>query len=53
MTSTGNFSQRVDALRKLIAETDAIIIGAGSGQSTAAGLDNAGEDFRRKYAPFF
>ncbi|MBR3783500.1 MAG: Sir2 silent information regulator family NAD-dependent deacetylase [Bacteroidales bacterium] len=52
MTSTGNFSQRVDALRKLIAETDAIIIGAGSGLSTAAGLDYAGEDFRREFAPW-
>ena len=52
MTSTGNFSQRVDALRKLFAETDAIIIGAGSGLSTAAGLDYAGEDFRREFAPW-
>jgi len=52
MTSTGNFSQRVDALRKLLAQADAIIIGAGAGLSTAAGLDYAGEDFRREFAPW-
>ena len=50
MTSTGNFSQRIDNLRKLLAEADAIIIGAGSGLSTAAGLDYAGEDFRSLFA---
>ena len=52
MTSTENFSQRIDTLRKLIAEAEAIIIGAGSGLSTAAGLDYAGEDFRSEFAPW-
>lgn len=52
MTSTESYSQRIDALRKAIAETDAIIIGAGAGLSTAAGLDYAGDDFRREFAPW-
>ena len=52
MTSTESFSQRIDTLRKLIAEAEAIIIGAGSGLSTAAGLDYAGEDFRSEFAPW-
>ena len=52
MTSTDNFSTRVEALKKAIAEADNIIIGAGSGLSTAAGLDYAGEDFRREFAPW-
>lgn len=52
MTSTENFSARIDALRKLLADADAILIGAGSGLSTAAGLDYAGEDFHREFAPW-
>ena len=50
MTSTGNFSQRIDFLRNAIKEADHIIIGAGSGLSTAAGLDYAGEEFRQFFA---
>jgi NAD-dependent SIR2 family protein deacetylase len=41
---------RIEALRQAIIEADHIIIGAGSGLSTAAGLDYAGEDFRREFA---
>jgi len=41
---------RIEALRQAIKEADHIIIGAGSGLSTAAGLDYAGEDFRREFA---
>ncbi len=39
-------------MRQAIKETDRIVIGAGSGLSTAAGLDYAGEDFRREFAPW-
>jgi NAD-dependent SIR2 family protein deacetylase len=35
-----------------LAQADAVIIGAGAGLSTAAGLDYAGEDFRREFAPW-
>ena len=52
MKSTENYSQRIDSLRNLITEADALIIGAGSGLSTAAGLDYAGEVFRREFAPW-
>lgn len=52
MTSTDNFSTRVDALKRAIAEADYIIIGAGSGLSTAAGLDYAGDAFHREFAPW-
>ena len=41
---------RIEALRQAIKKADHIIIGAGSGLSTAAGLDYAGEDFRREFA---
>ena len=49
MTSTNEYSQRIEQLRQLIAEADYILIGAGAGLSAAAGLDYAGEDFRREF----
>lgn len=52
MPSTANFSERLESLREAIRSADHIIIGAGSGLSTAAGLDYAGEDFRREFAPW-
>ncbi len=50
MTSTASYSERIDLLRQAIKDTNYIIIGAGSGLSTAAGLDYVGEDFRREFA---
>ena len=52
MTYTANYSERIDLLRNAIKKADNIIIGAGSGLSTAAGIDYAGEDFRREFAPW-
>ena len=49
MTSTKNFYERLAALKQQIAEADCIIIGAGSGLSSAAGIDYAGADFRREF----
>lgn len=49
---TMDYCERIDALRQAIAEADHIVIGAGAGLSTAAGLDYAGEDFRREFAPW-
>ena len=43
---------RLDFLRQAIGEADNIIIGAGSGLSTAAGIEYAGEEFRREFAPW-
>ena len=39
-------------MKQLVNEADHIIIGGGAGLSTAAGLDYAGEDFRREFAPW-
>lgn len=52
MTSTVSYLERIESLRQAIKEADRIIIGAGSGLSTAAGLDYAGENFRREFAPW-
>ena len=52
MTFTANYSERIDFLRKAIREADHIIIGAGSGLSTAAGIDYGGEEFRCEFAPW-
>ncbi|MBR1558434.1 MAG: Sir2 silent information regulator family NAD-dependent deacetylase [Prevotella sp.] len=49
MTSTNDYSQRIEQLHRLIAEADYILIGAGAGLSAAAGLDYAGEDFRKEF----
>ena len=52
MTSTNDYSHRIDRLRKLIAEADSIIIGAGAGLSTAAGLQYSGEEFEHYFHPW-
>ena len=49
---TMDYRERIDALRQAIVEADHIVIGAGAGLTTAAGLDYAGEDFRREFAPW-
>ena len=38
MTSTASFSERIESLRQALRSADNIIIGAGSGLTTAAGL---------------
>ena len=52
MTSTTNYSNRIDSLRQALRTADYLIIGAGSGLTTAAGLDYAGDDFRSEFAPW-
>ena len=47
-TSTSGFSERLADLQRLIADADYVLIGAGAGLTTAAGIDYAGEDFRRE-----
>ena len=49
MISTKNFSERIAVLKHQIAEADNVLIGAGSGLSSAAGIDYAGTDFRREF----
>lgn len=45
-------AERLKKARQAIAHADYIIIGAGSGLSTAAGLSYDGEDFRREFKPW-
>ena len=49
VTSTSSFSERKEWLGEQIAEADYVLIGAGAGLTTAAGIDYAGEDFRREF----
>ena len=39
-------------IRKLIEQADCILIGAGAGLSTSAGIDYAGDEFKKEFAPF-
>lgn len=55
-TSTESYSEQINRLKNEIENADAIVIGAGAGMSTSAGLTYDGErfetyfsDFRRKY----
>lgn len=52
MTFTNNFSERIAHVRRLIAEADHILIGAGAGLSAAAGLNYTGADFEREFKPW-
>lgn len=52
MRSTGSFSDNVARLREELCSADAILIGAGAGMSTAAGISYSGERFMRYFADF-
>lgn len=49
MIYIGSYSERISRLCTLLDKADHIIVGAGSGLSSAAGLDYAGEDFHREF----
>lgn len=50
--STANFLTNIALAKEKIASADAILVGAGAGLSTAAGLIYDGEDFRKNFADF-
>lgn len=50
--STNHYLQAVDAICAALRDADAILIGAGSGLSTAAGLTYSGERFDKYFADF-
>lgn len=50
--STRSFSAQIDRLRAAFAEAEAIVVGAGAGLSTAAGLTYSGERFDRLFGDF-
>ena len=52
MISTGACSDAIERLRRGIAEADAVVVGAGSGLSTASGMTYSGERFERNFADF-
>lgn len=47
-----SFNERIEKLRNLIETSDHIIIGAGAGLSTAAGIEYGGERFKKHFADF-
>lgn len=52
MRSTREYSKNPDRLREAISDADAILIGAGAGLSTAAGLTYSGERFEKHFSDF-
>ena len=52
MISTGACLDAIERLRRGIAEADAVVVGAGSGLSTASGMTYSGERFERNFADF-
>lgn len=50
--SIKDYSQEIEQLRQEISTSDAIVIGAGAGLSTSAGLTYSGERFMKYFADF-
>ena len=51
-TSTGNYSDNIQKLKKALGVCDAVVIGAGAGLSTSAGLTYSGERFEKYFFDF-
>ncbi len=51
-TSTGNYSDNLQKLKKAFEECDAVVIGAGAGLSTSAGFIYDGERFEKYFSDF-
>lgn len=50
--STETYSERISRLRQTLDEADAVVIGAGAGLSTSAGLTYSGERFQKNFGDF-
>lgn len=50
--STENYSEGIGKLAEAVKEADAVVIGAGSGLSTSAGLTYSGERFEKYFGDF-
>lgn len=50
--STETYSENINGLKNAIKSADAVIIGAGAGLSTSAGLSYSGERFKRYFSDF-
>jgi len=51
-STADSFARQIDRLNKALNQADAVLIGAGAGLSTAAGLTYSGERFERYFADF-
>ena len=51
-TFTENYSEQIEKLKREMETADAIVIGAGAGMSTSAGMAYDGERFERNFADF-
>ena len=51
--STGNCSAQIEQLKQALETADAVLIGAGAGLSTSAGLTYSGERFERYFSDFY
>lgn len=45
-------NKTLDNIQELVNNADCILIGAGAGLSSSAGIDYAGEEFKNEFAPF-
>ncbi len=52
MKSTKDCSEQITKLKQIMADADAVVIGAGSGLSVAAGLSYSGERFQTNFKEF-
>lgn len=47
-----NLSEKINKIRDLLKNADCILISAGAGLSTSAGINYAGEEFKKEFTPF-
>ncbi|MGN1382812.1 MAG: Sir2 silent information regulator family NAD-dependent deacetylase [Eubacterium sp.] len=52
MTENNHYQQNIEKLSEAISQADAVLVGAGSGLSTAAGLDFAGSRLQKSFGDF-
>lgn len=50
--STETYSEKIERLKLILDEADAVVIGAGAGLSTSAGLTYSGERFEKHFGDF-
>lgn len=50
--STKNFSDKINRVKDLLKNADAVVIGAGAGLSTSAGFEYSGERFKKYFSDF-
>ena len=50
--STEDYWQKISEIRERLADADAVLVGAGAGLSTAAGMEYGGERFENYFSDF-